>query len=287
MDRHDPGVFLGREAEIARLREAIHRRTGLAIWGPPDAGKTALVRRVIAQLSKQAARQCLHRPLRGAPHAVLSSLLEELYSRGDALLAAKFGSETGRGATFARWAKEQTSLRMRGLLYSAAQAGSYTFFLDDVAGLSDAFTRIVRELSWMRGTPVFLVARGCTEAELGRAARFYWNDEMRLGLGPLALQPARALLEHCIRRFGLSRLNLEGFREGILRFSGRLPGAIVKMCARAADTEYHFGGRVETRLLHVDYMMQFSYRERQPSARAGAIPAAPSAGPQSTESARK
>ena len=97
---------------------------------------------------------------------------------------------------------------------------------------------------------------------------------MRLGVAGLPLQPARALLEHCIRRFGLLRFNLEGFRTGILRFSERLPGAIVKMCARAADAQYHFGGRVETRLLHVDYMMQFSYRARKAGVPPAAIPTA-------------
>ena len=267
MDWDDPGVFLGREAEMERLRATIRRRSGLAISGPPDAGKTALVRQAIARLPKEAAKGCICLPLRGAPHAVLANLLGEMHARGDAFLSAKFRGETRPGAEFSYWAARQTSLRMRGLLYRAAQAGSYCLVLDDVAGLSDTFTRIVKELTSMRGTPVFLIGRGCSEKELGRAARLYWNDDLRLRLEPLPLQHARALVEHCIRRFGLSRLNLDGFREGMLRFSGRLPGAIVKMCAHAADARYHFGDQIETRLLHVDYMMQFSYSARQAAAR--------------------
>jgi len=194
---------------------------------------------------------------------VLRLLLEDMHAAGDALLAGKFRGEAGRGASFAQWAKRQSSLRMRGLLYRAAEAGKYWLFLDDAAGLSDAFSRVVRELMVMRETPVYVIARGCGESELGRAARLYWNGDLRLHVGPIPLPAARALVEHSIRRFGLSRLNLEGFREGILRLGERLPGAIVKVCARAADPEYHFGGRLETRLLHVDYMMQFSYRGRR------------------------
>jgi AAA ATPase domain len=274
MEHHDPGVFLGREAEIARLRAAIERREGLAIWGPADAGKTALVRHTLAKAPREVARKSICLPLGGPPHSVLSALLGELHVRGDGFVAGKFRSEARRGDEFLRWASRQTSLRMRGLLYRAAEAGHYWIFLDGVEGLSDAFARIVKELASTRRTPVYLIARGCSERELGLAARLYWNDDLRLGLAALPPQHARVLLEQCIRRFGLSRFNLEGFRRGILRLSGRLPGAIVKMCARAADAQYHFGGRVETRLLHVDYMMQFSYRARKASLPQAAIPAA-------------
>lgn len=285
MEWPEPGAFLGREAEAERLRAAIGKRVGLAVCGPADAGKTALVRHVIARLPKAVAKGCIYTPLRGAPHEALARLLEEMHARGDALLKQKFRSETGRGAEFSSWVEQQTSLRMRGLLYRAAEAGSYCLILDDVAGLSDAYARIVKELSWMRGTPVYLVARGWTEQELGRAARLYWNDELRLEVGPLELRATRELLEHCIRRYGLARLNLDGFREGIVRLSGRLPGAVVKMCARAGDAQYHFGDRIETRLLHVDYMMQFSYRVAQRAT--GTAAAGARGGGARTQNARK
>ncbi len=283
MEWPEPGVLVGREKEAERLRTAIGERRGLAVCGPADAGKTALVKQVISRLPKAAAKGCIYAPLRGAPREVLAGLLGQMHARGDALLEQRFRSETGRDGEFARWAADQTSLRMRGLLYRAAEAGSYCLFLDGVDGLSDAYTRIVKELSWMRGTPVYLLARGWTERELGRAARLYWNDDLRLEVGPLELRATRELLEHCIRRYGLARLNLDGFREGILRMSGRLPGAIVKMCARAGDAQYHFGDRIETRLLHVDYMMQFTYR----AARRAAGTAAETLGGASAQDARR
>lgn len=275
-DADEPGVFVGRDAEVARLREAIVRRESLAIWGPADAGKTELVRRALAGLPEEIARRCVYLPMRDAPQQMLCRLLEDLQAAGDEFLTEKLRGETGHGASFAQWVKRQTSLRLRGLLYRAAEEGEYRLLLDDVAGLSDAFARIVKELTGMRGTPVYLVARGCGEGELGRAARLYWNDDLRLHVGAMPIPAARALVEHCIRRFGLARLNLDGFREGILRSSERLPGAIVKMCARAADAEYQFGGRVETRLLRVDYMMQFSYRKRRGEATGGTRAASPS-----------
>jgi hypothetical protein len=36
------GCFLGRNAEMNRLGEAIRKRESVLIWGPSDAGKTAL-----------------------------------------------------------------------------------------------------------------------------------------------------------------------------------------------------------------------------------------------------
>ena len=265
----DPGVFLGREAELTRLRAAIKSRVGVAIWGPADAGKTTLVREALAHVPGAISRNAIHLRVAGPPHPALSALAGEMYARGDGLLAGKYRGESRRGEEFSRWAGRQTSLRLRGLLYRAAEAGRYWVFLDDVEGLTDAFARIVKELTTMRGTPVYLIATGYSERELGRAARLYWNDELRIGLGPLSLACARELLERCIRRFGLTRLDLEGFREAILRTSERLPGAIVKMCARAADPQYHYGNRIESRLLHVDYMMRFSYRAGRRAADAG------------------
>ena len=287
MEWPEPGVLVGREKETESLRAAIRERAGLAIWGPADAGKTALVRHVIGRLPKQAANGCIYAAVRGAPHDFLTSLLGQMHARGDEFLAAKFRGETRGGCEFARWAERQTSLRMRGLLYRAAEAGNFCLFLDDVANFSDASTRIVKELLWMRGTPVYLIARGWSEKELGRAARLYWNDDLRLSLGPLALPAARGLVEHCIRRYDLSRLNLDGFREGILRFSERLPGAIVKMCAHAGAARYRIGERIQTRLLHIDYMMQFSYGRTQTGARAGAVPAAPPSSTGNAHGARR
>jgi hypothetical protein len=57
------------------------------------------------------------------------------------------------------------------------------------------------------------------------------------------------------RGYGLVGLDLRGFREELLRWSGRLPGAIIKMCALASRPQYQYGGRIKTRLLYIDYQM--------------------------------
>jgi hypothetical protein len=84
----------------------------------------------------------------------------------------------------------------------------------------------------------------------------YWNEALRVHLGPLNERAARELLEICIRSFGLDSLDLENFREDILRLSSQLPGSIVRMCELAADSRYHHGDRIKIELVHVDYLMQ-------------------------------
>ncbi|HUI74046.1 MAG TPA: hypothetical protein VLX32_03835 [Candidatus Acidoferrum sp.] len=171
------------------------------------------------------------------------------------MFRSKFKADTGFGASFSAWVKHQTSLRLRGLLYRASGAGEYWIFLEDLTPMTHILVRIVKELMWNQKTPIYAIAPGWTYNELGLAAQLYWNDRQRLHIGALSATAAKELLEWAIRHYGLSRLDLEGFREDILEFSGMLPGAIVRMCAAATDSHYHFQGRIKTKLLHVDYLM--------------------------------
>jgi hypothetical protein len=173
----------------------------------------------------------------------------------DSLFRSKFRADTGFGASFPHWMKAQTSLRLRGLLYRAAGAGECWIFLEDLVPMTHMLTRIIKELMLNQETPIYAVAQGWTYSELGHGTQLYWNDRQRLHVGGLTLPVAKELLEMCIRRFGLGRFDLEGFREDNLEFSGLLPGDIVQMCAAAASAHYHYGARIKTKLLHVDYLM--------------------------------
>jgi hypothetical protein len=245
--------FLGREAELAKVEQAIRKRESLLIWGASDSGKSALVSEVIARLPQRDARWCVRAIGCGSPQDILRSIAFGFAD--DPLFKAKFRADTGYGASFSHWVKAQTSLRLRGLLYRAAKEGQYRIFLEDLAPMTHMLTRIVKELMWTQATPVYAVARGWTYTELGIAAQLYWNDKLRLHVGALSSAMAKQLLELSIRQHGLLRFDLTGFREDILHFSGMLPGAIVRMCEAAADSHYHFEGRIKTKILHVDYLV--------------------------------
>lgn len=249
----DAAIFVGRQTELSKLGQAIRKRESLLVWGVPDSGKSALVSKAISQLPDRTARRCICASGNGSPQDILRNIAEGLAE--DPLFRSKFKADTGFGASFSAWVKHQTSLRLRGLLYRASGAGEYWIFLEDLTPMTHILVRIVKELMWNQKTPIYAIAPGWTYNELGLAAQLYWNDRQRLHIGALSATAAKELLEWAIRHYGLSRLDLEGFREDILEFSGMLPGAIVRMCAAATDSHYHFQGRIKTKLLHVDYLM--------------------------------
>lgn len=248
------GVFLGRQTELVRLEDTIRKRQSLLIWGSPDSGKSTMVARAISQMPEKIVRRCIRATGNGSPQEILRSIAEGFAD--DPLFKAKFRADTGYGASFSQWVRQQSSLRLRGLLYRAAGAGEYWIFLEDAAPMTHMLVRIVKELMINQETPIFVIAPGWTYEELGHGAQLFWNDRLRLHIGSLPVSSARELVEWCIGRFGLSGLDLNGFREDILEFSGMLPGAILRMCAAASDSRYQFDGRIKTKLLHVDYLMK-------------------------------
>lgn len=256
--RHDiafeSAIFLGRKTELSRLSGAIRKRESLLVWGASDSGKTTLVTRALSELPDRVAKRCICTKGVGTPHDILRGIAHGFAD--DPLFQSKFRAETGYGASFSHWVREQTSLRLRGLLYRAAGAGEYWIFLEDLAPMTHLLTRIIKELMINQETPIYSIAPGSTYRELGHAAQLYWNDQQRLHVGSLSLAAANELLEWAIQKFGLFKFDLDGFREDIMEFSGLLPGAILRMCQAATDSHYHFDGRIMTKLLHVDYLMK-------------------------------
>jgi hypothetical protein len=250
----DSGVFLGRKNELCRLREAIRKRESLLVWGASDSGKTVLVTRALCELPERIAKRCICTRGVGSPHDILRGIAEGFAE--DPLFRSKFRADTGHGVSFSHWVKQQTSLRLRGLLYRATGAGEYWIFLEDLVPMTHMLTRIVKELMINQETPIYSVAHGWTYRELGHATQLYWNEQQRLHIGALSLAAANELLEWAIQRFGLSKFDLDGFRNDILEFSSLLPGAILRMCEAATNSHYHFDGRIKTKLLHVDYLMK-------------------------------
>jgi hypothetical protein len=250
----ESGVFLGRRNELARMGEAIRKRESLLVWGAQDSGKTVLVARALSELPERIAKRCICTRCVGSPRDILRGIAQGFAD--DPLFRSKFRADAGYGASFSHWIRQQTSLRLRGLLYRAAGVGEYWIFLEDVAPMTQVLARIVKELMINQDTPIYAIAPGSTYLELGHAAQLYWNDQQRLRVGALSPSAANELLEWAIRKFGLAQFDLDGFREDILEFSGLLPGAMLRMCEAATNSHYHFDGRIKTKLLHVDYLMK-------------------------------
>jgi hypothetical protein len=262
--------MVGRQTELRRLLDAIVKRESLLIWGPAGAGKTRLVQTALSELPGEIARRCLQHSGEQSLQEVLRGLVRWLADVDDPLILAKFRAEKADYPSFKSWLQEQTSLRLRGLLYRAATERQYWIFLDHMPPLSHAFARVIKELIWKCKTPVYLLASRFSPEHIGKAWSLYWTNRYRMEVEPLPESEARDLLESCIRRFALVNFDLLGFREEILRLSGHLPGAIARMCALAAEPRYHYARRIKTRLVHVDYLL--AERVRQALAQSHSLP---------------
>jgi hypothetical protein len=93
------------------------------------------------------------------------------------------------------------------------------------------------------------------EKDVGHAGSVYCASGQQLSLGPLPAREARGVLERCTQGMGLQKLDLEGFREEVLRLSGSVPGAIVRMCHLAQAAKYQVGSRPKTKLIRIDCLM--------------------------------
>jgi AAA ATPase domain len=249
-------TLIGRSLELRRLLGAVRKRESMLVWGPRDAGKTALLQTAIAELTAEERSGCIVWSGAASRKQLLSQFIGRLFDAGDPFVQAKVHADGADQGSLNRWAESKTSLRLRGILFTAAARGECRFVLDHFPPASHDTARLIQELMQRCKAPVYLTGPGCSVNDIGFAWSLYWNDALRIHVGPLNLDDARSLLEACIKRLGLNAFDLAGFREEVLRWSGRLPGAIVRMCELAADARYRYRDRIKTKLVHVDYLMQ-------------------------------
>lgn len=249
-------VFVGRENETRRLQEAILKRECRAICGPSGVGKTALALKAISTLPPELRGRCIYVGAFKDLQDLLRQLICTLYELKDPNLRQQLHSEGVNILSFEAWLKALSSSRLKGTLFRTVERGDYHVFLDHLPPLTHAVAKIIKELFWMRKTPVYLLIRDELEQHLYQFYNFfYWGDRERLTLHPLPTEATAKLLEACIKQFGLSQLDLTDFKEEILELSKQIPGAIVKMCSLAANPRYQYGSQIKTRSIYIDYLM--------------------------------
>jgi len=256
--------LIGRKSELQRVRTAIRNRESFLIYGPADVGKTSLVKCAIAELPEKDRKRCVYWSGEASVRQLAEELLRALYAAEDRCVRGKVREfASGREIEVDRWFRNQTSGQLKALLYIAAAKGRYAIFLDHMPRVTQSMARFLKEIIWRCKTPVYLLARGCDRREIGHAWSIYFTKEYRIEIGPLTEPLTRELLERCIHHFRLDRFDVTGFQDEILRLSGRLPGAVTRMCELATHRRYHYGDQIKVNLLHVDYLM-FGDRLRDP-----------------------
>ena len=249
-------TLVGREGELQHVLAAIRKRKSLLIWGPMDVGKTSLIKAAIAALTEAERHTCIYWTGAASGKQLLSHFVGQLYKLGDSFVRRRVHADGGTATALNRWLHKQTSLRLRGILFTALEHSDYRFFVDHFPPVTHNIARLMKEILYRCKTPIYLAARNYSQAGIGHAWSLYWNDKLRIHLGPLSERASRELLETCIGRFELTSLDLADFREGVLRLSGHLPGCIMKMCELAGNSRYHYRDQIKIKLVHVDYLLQ-------------------------------
>lgn len=249
-------MLIGREFELGQITAAIRERRSLLVCGPAGSGKSALLQAALASLPEEVRHRCLAALAEGTPQAIWQNLIRCLFAARDPEVVSRVTRETASIERFERWLTAQTSLRLRGILRRATWPGQYTLVIEAAGPVPDAVCRLLKECVWSGRTPVILLGRGKTESELGRAAKLYWHDGMRLSLDPLDAAAAEALIRRCITRFHLADVADSEFCGFVLSKSERLPGRIIRLCELAAEPRYQFDGHIKIHTLSVDFLLE-------------------------------
>ena len=247
-----PALFLNRESEWLRWRNAIAAGESLLVTGPEGIGKTALARHVIKGLNDCSQRRVLYVSGARGLRRLLEGILALIFERGDATLVKDVKVRNSARSSFTSWLEKQPTSTLKGCLYRSLSKGDYLIFLDHSTPITVEAAKILDECTLACGTPLYLLVR--EEGEAGEARNIFRSERSRMTIPRLPRWAAAELIEWCIQTFCLRKLDLTHFRDDVLRMSGSAPGAITAICALAAQPRYQSSSKIKTRLAFIDYV---------------------------------
>jgi energy-coupling factor transporter ATP-binding protein EcfA2 len=243
--------LIGLVKERRRLLDALRNRDSLLVLGPRGSGKTAVIRSVIQDLPSKSG--IIYVEYSSTLHELLISLTRTLLKSGHQNLRRRAAA----GADPEAWLSRQTSIHLKGILWSSLEEEPRTLILDGVDGASHPAYRFLQRLYFGPGMAVYAASRNVIA--LGALGRLFWDPRKTLQFQPLSESDAGQLFELAADRAGLRMrgLNLEEFREKVLDAAGGNPGQIIEMCQLAADPQYASGSYIKFAPLRIDALMKF------------------------------
>jgi hypothetical protein len=241
--------LLGISRELDRLKHAFAKRESLLITGAAGAGKTALIQTAIAELPNP--REIVALKYSANPHTLLVDLTRSLLIGGHKEMARR----AKPGANIDKWLSAQTSVHLKGLLWTCLESDPRILVLDGIEGASFPMYRFFQRLYFARGTAIIAAARD--PAALGALGRLFWDPRSMVQIPPLSHSDAEQLFNLAVKKFGLEQLEVDEFREKVLESARGNPGQIIEMCRLAANPHYLNGRHIMFAPLRIDVMMRF------------------------------
>jgi len=238
--------FVGMAKEMQRLSLAFRVGDPLLLLGPQGSGKTRLIQEALS-----INHHVLYIAWEPTPHALLTAMAR-------ALVAARhrgFVRRAKPGADPETWLAVQTSIHLKGLLWTAMESSPMPMMLDGIVGASFPTYRFLQRIYHTRGMSLFAASRDTFS--LGALARLFWDPTKTLNILPLPDRNAEQLFDAAADHFKLRNLDLGEFRKKVVRSARGNPGQIIEMCRLATQPQYHRGRHIKFSPLRIDTAMKF------------------------------
>jgi len=244
-----PLVGMAKESE--RLCQAFRDHTPILLLGLPGSGKTRLIQEAISENEK-----ILYVAWERSLHALLTKMAGLLIAARHPDFLRLAGVSPVRRFDPKVWLRAQTSVHLKGLLWSAFEISPVSMVLDGIAGAGFPTYRFLQRIYHAPGMALFASSRDTFS--LGALARLFWDPTKMLSLAPLHDLEAGQLFDAAATYFELRNLDLEEFREKVLESARGNPGQIIEMCRLATQPQYISGRYIKFAPLRIDAIIKFA-----------------------------
>jgi hypothetical protein len=240
--------LVGMTREVQRLSAVLHRKNeSLLIVGPMGCGKTRLISEALRIHGNS-----LYIAWQPTLHGLLVAIARVLIAAGN----RSFLDRAMPGPDKEAWLSKQSSIHLKGLLWSALEHAPVVLILDGVAGAGFPTYRFLQRIYHTPGMTVIAAARDAVA--MGALSRLFWDPRHVLNVPALNDRDAAQLFNVAADHFRLRDLDLEEFREKVLENAGGNPGLIIEMCRLATQPQYLAGRYVKFGPLCIDSLIRFT-----------------------------